>query len=66
MLCSNFAAVIAMTCMAVTNFSSTPQSTNWDMQQQEIQDAEPVDLIASAHAVELGPIDWNAKIKIGS
>ena len=63
MLCSNFAAVISMTCMAVTNFSSTPQPTSWD-QQQEIQEAEPVDLIASVN--DLGPIDWNANIKIGS
>ena len=64
MLCSNYAAVIAMTCMAVMNFTSTPQPTSWDMQQQEIQEAEPVDLIASVN--DLGPIDWNANIKIGS
>ena len=50
--------------MAVMNFTSTPQPTSWDMQQQEIQEAEPVDLIASVN--DLGPIDWNTNIKIGS
>jgi len=61
MLCSNFAAVVAMTCLAVMNFNSTSQPTSWDAQ-QEVQEAEPVDLIASAGSHSLSPIDWDAKI----
>ena len=59
MLCSNFAAVIVMTCMAVMSFNSTPQPTSWDAQ-QEVLEAEPVDLIASVRLTE------KAKVKVGT
>lgn len=46
MLCSNFAAVIAITCMAVMNFSHQ-QEPEFVAAQPELQEqAEPVDLIA--------------------
>lgn len=46
MLCSNFAAVIVMTCMALLNFNVQPKSESCASPPEVQTEAEPVDLIA--------------------
>lgn len=56
MLCSNFAAVIAMTCMAVVNFSHHQKSEFAASQPDLQEEVEPVDLIAGDFQV------WDSKL----